>query len=428
VADIFVSYTSSDRDWAFWIAKELQALGHAPHVHEWEINAGDSIYAWMEAHEDAADHVLCVVSDEYLKAPYSTLERNGALWRAAKQPGFALLVVVKPCKLPTLSDFIFHCELFGVPEEAARVRFRDFMKKRGAPSTVSFPGKAFAVSNIAFRVPEHFLDHEHSLATIHAALGRFEGRVAITALHGLRGVGKTTLAAAYAERHRNDYRATWWIKAHTVSSMRADLVGIGVRLSWVPPDEKEEPALANVMERLRNEGEGILLIFDGAINADGLKPYLPRGGHAHVLVTSNAHAWRGVAEPIEIKPWPKEVGAEYLIKRTGRAAERANAETLSDALGGLALAHEQAAAYCERLGTSFVDYNKRFEATPVHLLDKDGPVEYHDRRTVAKTFALAIEEASGQRSCRRIAHRVCGTARGRADSAVPVFGSAGKTR
>jgi hypothetical protein len=26
MADIFVSYTSSDRDWAFWIAKELKAL------------------------------------------------------------------------------------------------------------------------------------------------------------------------------------------------------------------------------------------------------------------------------------------------------------------------------------------------------------------------------------------------------------------
>jgi ATP-dependent DNA ligase len=28
-------------------------------------------------------------------------------------------------------------------------------------------------------------------------------------------VGKTTLAAAYAERHRGDYRATWWIRAQT---------------------------------------------------------------------------------------------------------------------------------------------------------------------------------------------------------------------
>jgi hypothetical protein len=74
MADIFVSYTKSDRDWAFWLAAELKELGHTPRIHEWEIKSGDDIYAWMETHHDAADHVLCVVSDEYLKAPYSTLE------------------------------------------------------------------------------------------------------------------------------------------------------------------------------------------------------------------------------------------------------------------------------------------------------------------------------------------------------------------
>jgi hypothetical protein len=86
VADIFVSYTSNDRDWAFWIAEELKGLGHMPHVHEWEVNAGDAIYAWMEARLDAADHVLCVVSDDYLKAPYST-RAQGDL--AAARPLFA---------------------------------------------------------------------------------------------------------------------------------------------------------------------------------------------------------------------------------------------------------------------------------------------------------------------------------------------------
>jgi hypothetical protein len=68
-----------------------------PNIHEWEIKGGDDIYAWMEQRHDAADHVLCVVSDEYLKAPYSTLERNAALWQAAaKRPGFVLLIAVKP--------------------------------------------------------------------------------------------------------------------------------------------------------------------------------------------------------------------------------------------------------------------------------------------------------------------------------------------
>jgi hypothetical protein len=322
VADIFISYTASDREWAFWVAKELEALGHVPRVHEWEINSGDDIYAWMEQRHDAAEHVLCVISDNYLKAPYSTLERNAAIWQAAAQgPGFVLFVAVKPCRLPTLADHVRRCELFGAPEDAARVRFREFMQRREVPAAVAFPGKVFAASNIPIPVPTHFMGRDDSLAAIAAALLRYEGRVAITALHGLRGVGKTTLAAAHAERHRGDYRATWWISAQTESTMRADLVGLGVRLGWVAADEKEEPALAAVAERLRHEGEGILLIFDNVIDAVALKPYLPRGGRAHVLVTSNAHAWRGVAEPIELRLWPKEIGADYLVARSGRAGE-----------------------------------------------------------------------------------------------------------
>jgi hypothetical protein len=400
MAEIFVSYTKSDRDWAFWLAAELKELGHAPHIHEWEINAGDDIYAWMEARHDAADHVLCVVSDDYLKETnfYSQLERRAALWQAAgKRPRFAILVVVKPCRLPTLSDHYRHCELFDVPEDTARLRFREFMQKRDAPETIAFPGnKMVAVSNIPIRVPTHFMGREEALAAIEAGLGRYEGRVAITALHGLRGVGKTVLAAAYAELHRGDYRATWWIRAQSEPTMRADLVALGVRLGWAPPDEEEELALAAVMERLRHEGEGILLIFDNATDADALTPYLPRGGSVRVLVTSNAPAWRGVAEPVEIRLWPKEIGADYLITRTGREGERGTAEDLSGALGGLPLAHEQAAAYCERLEIPLVEYRRRFAAAPVQMLDarRDAPAEYHDKLTVAKTFALAIDEAA----------------------------------
>jgi TIR domain len=69
MAGIFVSYTSSDREWEFWIAKELNTLRHLPHVHYWEIKSSDD--GWMEQRHDAADHVLCVISDDYLKAPYS---------------------------------------------------------------------------------------------------------------------------------------------------------------------------------------------------------------------------------------------------------------------------------------------------------------------------------------------------------------------
>ena len=143
-----------------------------------------------------------------------------------------------------------------------------------------------------------------------------------------------------------------------------------MRLGWVAADEKEEPALAVVRERLRHEGEGILLIYDNALDAEALRPYLPPGGAARVLVTSNAHAWRGVAEPVEIRLWPKEIGADYLIARTGRNTERAAAEALSRALDGLPLAHEQVAAYCEDLGIALAEYQRRFEVAPASFSTK----------------------------------------------------------
>jgi hypothetical protein len=63
------------------------------------------------------------------------------------------------------------------------------------------------------------------------------------------------------------------------------------------------------------------------------------------------------------------IGAKYLTDRTRRESEWDAAEALSEALGGLPLAHEQAAAYCERLHIPFAEYSRRFEAMPARLLD-----------------------------------------------------------
>jgi hypothetical protein len=184
------------------------------------------------------------------------------------------------------------------------------------------------------------------------------------------------------------------------------------------------------MERLRHEGEGILLIYDNAIDARSIEPYLPRGGAAQVLITSNAHARRGVARPIEIRLWPKAMGAEYLIARTGRADEREAAEALSEALDGLPLAHEQAAAYCDHLRVGLGEYRRRFDAATIEFLDQNeyAPAEYKDRLTVAGTFRLAIQEAAKRHPVRRTADRTCCAARPRGNPAILVFRGARKIR
>ena len=419
MADIFVSYTRSDQGWAFWIGQELEKLGHTAHLHDWEISAGGDIAAWMEERHDHADHILCVISKAYLTKPYSRWERLAAQWAAAgERPNFVLPILIEERELRTLLALIKRCDLYGIDDEdAVRTRLAEYLapaakpaepvqfppktKATKAPSpseAAPFPGGKFALSNIAVSVPRHFLGREQELGAIDEALKRDADRVAIAALYGLRGVGKTTLAAAYAQGRKADYRATWWVRAQTADAMRADLVSLGVRLGWVAADEKEEPGLGTVRERLRDEGEGLLLIFDNAPDAASLRNYLPTDGAARVLVTSTAHTWRAIAAPVEVRVWPRQVGAGYLIARTGRVKERAEAEALSEALGGLTLAHEQAAAYCERLGVSLSDYRMRFEAAPARLLDtvRDASADYHGGLTVAKSVALAIDEAAKQ--------------------------------
>ncbi len=121
MADIFVSYTSSDRNWAFWIGRKLTNLGDAPHLHEWEIPAGGDIPAWMEARLQEADRVLCVVSAEYLIKEYSGWERRAAHWAvASKRPNFMLLVLIEDCEVPIALAHIKRCNLFGLGVDDAR--------------------------------------------------------------------------------------------------------------------------------------------------------------------------------------------------------------------------------------------------------------------------------------------------------------------
>jgi hypothetical protein len=226
VADIFVSYTSKDRDCAFWIGQELLKLGHAPRIHEWEISGGGNIPRWMGERLQNADHILCVISNAHLKAPYSSWERQAAEWTAAStRPNFALPVKIEECELPTLSAVLKYCDLFGIEERKpvrdsgtislrrTNRRARSSFQVPPKPATnvskapISFPGGPRAASNIPIAVSRYFLGREEILAEIRSALADDQGRIAITAIHGMRGVGKTALAAAYAERDRRDYRA-----------------------------------------------------------------------------------------------------------------------------------------------------------------------------------------------------------------------------
>jgi hypothetical protein len=156
VADVFVSYTSSDREWAFWIGQQLEKLGHVAHIHEWEIDAGGNIAAWMQERHDKADHTLCVVSKAYLSQPYSSWELQAAQWAAARErPNFVLPVFVEDCKAPTLLAPFKCCDLFGLNEDEASARLEAYLKPAAKPSEpAQFPGGGEPVKTLLRRPEE----------------------------------------------------------------------------------------------------------------------------------------------------------------------------------------------------------------------------------------------------------------------------------
>lgn len=425
MADYFLSYNSADQAKAEWVAWTLRDAGYAVRFAKWELGAGHDIAQWMtEALEDC-EAMVCVASPDYLKpqAKFSALERAAMLWQDIEGKAARLIFVkVRPCTLPKIFGTRSYISLNGKSRDEAKALLLEGVRPPSAPSAEPAfdtgppveagretvppePAKPLAskpaatsaqTTNITIHVPTHFLGRDAEIDAIDRALRRSDGRVAVAALHGPRGAGKTTAAVAFAERRRDRYRIAWWVRAQTAQGMRADLVALGVRLGWVADDAQEAAALPLVLERLAAEGDGILLIFDNVMSPEEVRPYLPRRGDAHVLITTTFHAWRGVAEPVEIALWSKEIGAEFLMARSGDTGDRGAAEHLSEALGGLPLAHEQAAAYCERLSVSLADYHARLEAQPAKLLDdtRHAPAAYHDGLTVAKTYGLAIAEAS----------------------------------
>lgn len=140
MADIFVSYTSTDRDWAFWIGQELEKLGHVAHLHDWEISAGRNILAWMDERQDKADCVLAIVSKAYLR--YDREWRYVLRTSQMDRSKLVFMVRIEDCSVPSPLDSIKYCDLFDVDEDRARERLIQFLRPASAPrQPVRFPGE-----------------------------------------------------------------------------------------------------------------------------------------------------------------------------------------------------------------------------------------------------------------------------------------------
>jgi hypothetical protein len=140
---IFISYTSRDRNWAHWIGVTLRDNGYTPFVHEWEVGAGENLARWMDESIEAADRMLGVFTDAYVKALFSSSERWAAYWDDPQgRKGFLVPVEVeRVTRWPPLTRALKRLSLVGLSEAEAEHALLEFLKPPRAPSgRPIFPG------------------------------------------------------------------------------------------------------------------------------------------------------------------------------------------------------------------------------------------------------------------------------------------------
>jgi tetratricopeptide (TPR) repeat protein len=199
------------------------------------------------------------------------------------------------------------------------------------------------------------------------AAGR--GRVAVVcAVTGLRGVGKTQLAAAYARaRVGAGCGLVGWVNAETPDTLMAGLARIADRMGVADPEGDSLESARRLREHLQTRtGEG-LLIFDNATNAEELRPFLPATGGTQIVITSTDQAFTELGEAVDVAGFSRGESLGYLQARTGLADE-AGAVAVAHQLGDLPLGLAQAAATIRRQHLSYSSYLERLRRAPVQVL------------------------------------------------------------
>jgi tetratricopeptide (TPR) repeat protein len=225
----------------------------------------------------------------------------------------------------------------------------------------------------------------------------------IAALTGLGGVGKTQTAAHYAHHHRDEYPSVLWLRAETTETLFSDLSQLAAWLVLPERDAKEQSVVLDAVKRWLDEQERWLLVLDNVEDyeiVEDLTHKANRSGH-HIIITTQRQAIDVVQER-DLDSMGGDLGALLLLRRAKRLTMDQSlsdadpklatlARKISDELGGLPLALDQAGAYIHETRTGLQDYLSLLKQRAKELLDRRGGLRA-DHLSVAQTFLTSFEK------------------------------------
>ena len=216
------------------------------------------------------------------------------------------------------------------------------------------------------RVAAGFVKREEQDKLFEAVLTCAEPRTVLT---GMRGSGKTQLAATVAAKCEDEgWPIVAWINAATRKELIADLYELALRTGInAPKDVPPETIIQRSLDQLRSaDAADRLFVFDNVENLDDLRDLIPEGSEVRVVITTTRHLdWdsRG-CHPITVGVFERDQSITILCERSGDTHREA-ADQIADALGDLPVAVTQAAATAKWGHYSLSEYFKRLSNHPL---------------------------------------------------------------
>ena len=249
-----------------------------------------------------------------------------------------------------------------------------------------------------------------------------------TVLVGMRGCGKTQLAAALAQECEDaNWSLSAWVNASSPESITSDLVELAKELKKeLKIDTSDQPTPKTIIHRLFNRLKSAdpsdrLIVFDNVENIDDLRGLLPSGdGVRMVATTTNNAGWEHHDwKTIKVGVFDRSESIDYLLTVT-RCDDHDAADALAQRLGDLPLAIAQAAGTARHKDLSLARYLKRLDSRGEELdIHHNLGDEYTD--DVATVLWMAVEAAvdSMKNGTKQMARRQLAALALLAESGVP---------
>ena len=223
------------------------------------------------------------------------------------------------------------------------------------------------------------------------------------ALKGLGGIGKTHTAIEYAYRYRDEYQTILWAPATTSSILQASLVSIATILNLPQKNEPDQDLIVKAVKQWLMTHSDWLLILDNVEDLKSIGSLYPWAHSGHVIITTRSQSVGGTALSITLEKMEPEEGALFLLRRAtligpkegkeqAQGTDYEKAKQLSEILGGLPLALDQAAAYIEKTRCGLSTYLELYQIERAKRLGERGSPTIDHPESVTVTFFLAFQK------------------------------------